>query len=115
MIRRPPRSTRTDTLFPYTTLFRSRPRDRLEPRTRDVRSRLLWPGTGTVPRSVRRGTRHAQAQLRQLGPRRHDRARERAGDRRTRLALVRARQEEETVAVVLQAKERKSTSLNPSH
>src|SRR3546814_4723837 len=31
MIRRPPRSTRTDTLFPYTTLFRSlrrRPADR---------------------------------------------------------------------------------------
>src|SRR3546814_3930271 len=27
MLRRPPRSTRTDTLFPYTTLFRSR-RDR---------------------------------------------------------------------------------------
>src|SRR3546814_17950492 len=29
MIRRPPRSTRTDTLFPYTTLFRS-PRRRQE-------------------------------------------------------------------------------------
>src|SRR3546814_4515790 len=29
MIRRPPRSTRTDTLFPYTTLFRS-PRERAE-------------------------------------------------------------------------------------
>src|SRR3546814_20482228 len=28
MIRRPPRSTRTDTLFPYTTLFRSEARDR---------------------------------------------------------------------------------------
>src|SRR3546814_6995427 len=28
MIRRPPRSTRTDTLFPYTTLFRSRIRKR---------------------------------------------------------------------------------------
>src|SRR3546814_20791026 len=27
MIRRPPRSTRTDTLFPYTTLFRSQPSD----------------------------------------------------------------------------------------
>src|SRR3546814_15839908 len=27
MVRRPPRSTRTDTLFPYTTLFRSRERD----------------------------------------------------------------------------------------
>src|SRR3546814_8053145 len=36
MIRRPPRSTRTDTLFPYTTLFRShvhrrRVRHHLEP------------------------------------------------------------------------------------
>src|SRR3546814_1643326 len=29
MIRRPPRSTRTDNLFPYTTLFRSRNPDRL--------------------------------------------------------------------------------------
>src|SRR3546814_8035401 len=28
MIRRPPRSTRTDTLFPYTTLFRSRQHQR---------------------------------------------------------------------------------------
>src|SRR3546814_1414032 len=31
MIRRPPRSTRTDTLFPYTTLFRSRRSDRQLP------------------------------------------------------------------------------------
>src|SRR3546814_11239044 len=29
MIRRPPRSTRTDTLFPYTTLVRSEDKDRL--------------------------------------------------------------------------------------
>src|SRR3546814_6439415 len=35
MIRRPPRSTRTDTLFPYTTLFRS---SGLEP-TRSVETR----------------------------------------------------------------------------
>src|SRR3546814_10995817 len=35
MIRRPPRSTRTDTLFPYTTLFRSvEPRAHLLARTR---------------------------------------------------------------------------------
>src|SRR3546814_7566842 len=34
MIRRPPRSTRTDTLFPYTTLFRS-----------PVAPRLDWPAT----------------------------------------------------------------------
>src|SRR3546814_2792753 len=31
MIRRPPRSTRTDTLFPYTTLFRSRQVQPAEP------------------------------------------------------------------------------------
>src|SRR3546814_8838825 len=34
MIRRPPRSTRTDTLFPYTTLFRSRNEAPLLRRTR---------------------------------------------------------------------------------
>src|SRR3546814_5251226 len=34
MIRRPPRSTRTDTLFPYTTLFRS-PASPRRPRRRD--------------------------------------------------------------------------------
>src|SRR3546814_11602157 len=34
MIRRPPRSTRTDTLVPYTTLFRSGDRDRRRRRQR---------------------------------------------------------------------------------
>src|SRR3546814_7443170 len=34
MIRRPPRSTRTDTLFPYTTLFRSRTRQPRRPEGR---------------------------------------------------------------------------------
>src|SRR3546814_3868641 len=37
MIRRPPRSTRTDTLFPYTTLFRS-----LESRTTGAMAALSW-------------------------------------------------------------------------
>src|SRR3546814_3800170 len=41
MIRRPPRSTRTDTLFPYTTLFRSRYCD-LRPRV--LRDRRLPAG-----------------------------------------------------------------------
>src|SRR3546814_11774334 len=36
MIRRPPRSTRTDTLFPYTTLFRS-PRSSRAPSSRVAR------------------------------------------------------------------------------
>src|SRR3546814_13138202 len=39
MIRRPPRSTRTDTLFPYTTLFRSA-RDRT--RGDAIREREPW-------------------------------------------------------------------------
>src|SRR3546814_1509861 len=36
MIRRPPRSTRTDTLFPYTTLFRSDGRPAAPARRRGI-------------------------------------------------------------------------------
>src|SRR3546814_5287591 len=44
MIRRPPRSTRTDTLFPYTTLFRSRGGGaRLAARDRDADRRHRRP------------------------------------------------------------------------
>src|SRR3546814_14741163 len=50
MIRRPPRSTRTDTLFPYTTLFRSCPSQ--------LRLQLLRH-RGLEPRRVRH---HAQGQ-----------------------------------------------------
>src|SRR3546814_10920127 len=39
MIRRPPRSTRTDTLFPYTTLFRSALRRREQEEARAVQLR----------------------------------------------------------------------------
>src|SRR3546814_8618631 len=45
MIRRPPRSTRTDTLFPYTTLFRSRTMvDSVDPdhAAAAARFRQLW-------------------------------------------------------------------------
>src|SRR3546814_7392450 len=38
MIRRPPRSTRTDTLFPYTTLFRSRGGHDEQPQVRPQRT-----------------------------------------------------------------------------
>src|SRR3546814_4487138 len=41
MIRRPPRSTRTDTLFPYTTLFRSRRIVRPEEEEEEEEHRLL--------------------------------------------------------------------------
>src|SRR3546814_4465066 len=45
MIRRPPRSTRTDTLFPYTTLFRSEdspPLDGLVPQARRRHDTVGW-------------------------------------------------------------------------
>src|SRR3546814_14669506 len=45
MIRRPPRSTRTDTLFPYTTLFRSR--------SRNYSGRARWGGMCQGRRSCR--------------------------------------------------------------
>src|SRR3546814_6787804 len=41
MIRRPPRSTRTDTLFPYTTLFRSPDASDLQPLSRRDRDAAL--------------------------------------------------------------------------
>src|SRR3546814_1410873 len=83
MIRRPPRSTRTDTLFPYTTLFRSqvgagRPGQPLA-------GRLLGP-----PEAPRAGRLHPRL------PRRGG-----AGEDRARLALpgadrARERSEEHT-------------------
>src|SRR3546814_11808430 len=56
MIRRPPRSTRTDTLFPYTTLFRAHPR--LGQRAA-LRAEIDHPGRGLVGRP-RRGDAGAQ-------------------------------------------------------
>src|SRR3546814_2008720 len=54
MIRRPPRSTRTDTLFPYTTLFRSKGGDK--PARRDV----CWIPSGRCrrPNSISRSEEH---------------------------------------------------------
>src|SRR3546814_17046076 len=43
MIRRPPRSTRTDTLCPYTTLFRSPGGSQL-PQAQDLEGDYLMPG-----------------------------------------------------------------------
>src|SRR3546814_3428989 len=52
MIRRPPKSTRTDTLFPYTTLFRSRePRMGLCRRRRGQGERRVARGGGGAPRA----------------------------------------------------------------
>src|SRR3546814_10100025 len=46
MIRRPPRSTRTDTLFPYTTLFRS---TSPEPAPAEATGERVWEGGRMTP------------------------------------------------------------------
>src|SRR6056297_4321518 len=53
MIRRPPRSTRTDTLFPYTTLFRS-------PIARSRRNPP--PPVGSERRWTHRGSAHRRSE-----------------------------------------------------
>src|SRR3546814_4691799 len=79
MIRRPPRSTRTDTLFPYTTLFRSPPggtgcrdrRDSVRPKRRGMGSLSAGParagGTGAdAGRSARRRSEEHTSELQSL-------------------------------------------------
>src|SRR3546814_5842567 len=56
MIRRPPRSTRTDTLFPYTTLFRSLRRRRS--RSSAARRCATAPGWCPAPRRSTRSEEH---------------------------------------------------------
>src|SRR3546814_6019136 len=71
MIRRPPRATRTDTLFPYTTLFRS---SRRPPRRSTLPGGRLpppdrWAGAGGVPPVNRRAVlaqTHAEPLERQV-------------------------------------------------
>src|SRR3546814_5178535 len=54
MIRRPPRSTRTDTLFPYTTLFRSHGRDApARPFPPDTHCRVAVRRPTDAPRTAR--------------------------------------------------------------
>src|SRR3546814_17201006 len=73
MIRRPPRSTRTDTLFPYTTLFRSPATNGLPPVQAALVSILLFASAGeqngTTPTSDRR---RAPAPVRSSCPRNRD-------------------------------------------
>src|SRR3546814_6119912 len=72
MIRRPPRSTRTDTLFPYTTLFRSKG---ITARRKKLlgRARFFWdffesPGkSGFDPPARTRFYRAGQKRFRQYG------------------------------------------------
>src|SRR3546814_3860266 len=58
MIRRPPRSTRTDTLFPYTTLFRSQRAEQGPGRRPMVQARQICRHlVGNAPREIDLGQR----------------------------------------------------------
>src|SRR3546814_4868536 len=79
MIRRPPRTTRTDTLFPYTTLFRSSHNDRRGGHCRFVCHSWNWPLDGrdvsyfqfaTTRRASTRRRESAQSNFVTLLPRR---------------------------------------------
>src|SRR3546814_20250605 len=105
MIRRPPKSTRTDTLFPYTTLFRSilRALGVGPPYSVIILSNLpsepAFQNVGAILSDRQRGrAAHAAGCRRQLGehPLHRDFAKFRVGDRH-------------------QCVDRKSTRLNSSH
>src|SRR3546814_4800027 len=92
MIRRPPRSTRTDTLFPYTTLFRS-----------DLRAfrfgrRPGGPAVGVPPMT---------SLLQTLKSRFDNRPDSEHGQALTRVAML--------VVVLAYLQDRKSPRLNSSH
>src|SRR3546814_9182382 len=53
MIRRPPRSTRTDTLFPYTTLFRSIDRAKIAVHYTGIDKARFHPGNRAAARLPR--------------------------------------------------------------
>src|SRR3546814_1289947 len=105
VIRRPPRSTRTDTLFPYTTLFRSPP------------CRQHRNGAGTRRRHRlrrerrRRRDHHLLGQVRLSGLRLHDRGDRRSEEHTSELqSLMRI-----SYAVFCLKKQKRQTSHFDSH
>ena len=74
---------------------------RLEPRARHLRPGVLRPAAGAVPRHAGGRAGRAEVGGGQLGPGRHDGARQRAGDRRQGLALRRPGRAARAGAVVL--------------
>src|SRR3546814_14274350 len=97
MLRRPPRSTRTDTLFPYTTLFRSG----FNPRYNSG-GPISAPGDDVsfAPERTRGGEVGAKGELL---------------DRSLRVALALYNYKYQNLQVSSVDKDRKSTRLNSSH
>src|SRR3546814_14994792 len=111
MSRRPPRSTRTDTLFPYTTLFRSHARHRIGVELpRDVLDRAA-DGVAAVKRALRTA-QHLDAL--------HIVDVEHGGLRTVEVHVVEIEADagleaRDRVLLADAAKDRKSTRLNSSH
>src|SRR3546814_10025966 len=112
MIRRPPRSTRTDTLFPYTTLFRSVGRHPCHPFGRRARDAHRLERLRRDPRAAHRGT-YLEWPAARTG---HRQCRGGAPVTRT-LALLLAAATLPAAPAVAQtpSADRKSTRLNSSH
>src|SRR3546814_15268375 len=99
MIRRPPRSTRTDTLFPYTTLFRSAEMDRQPTSSSSTQPVTPQEGSNLLDRIIREfGISAAYAQT---------------AARKDEMSVT--LQPGEGAEVKLVMTDRKSTRLNSSH
>src|SRR3546814_8290777 len=127
MIRRPPRSTRTDTLFPYTTLFRSSQRGI----AMVFQSYALYPhmsvrdnlGFGlkmaNTPKAEIEDRVLAAARILKIEPLLERRPGQLSGGQRQRVAIGRAIVRKPDVFLfdepLSNLEERKSTRLNSSH
>src|SRR3546814_13779451 len=110
MIGLPPRSTLTDTLFPYTTLFRSYPRRRrVDGMLRGARLNAEWMDAPTAADVRARDQERLMEKL--LTPVEHE-----AEDIELAQRLMAERTPEDIAASLVQAhRDRKSTRLNSSH
>src|SRR3546814_8971427 len=102
MIRRPPRSTRTDTLFPYTTLFRS---PSLPRRSRALGRRLMAHRQARVDQRL--GTAHACRRAMTPGRTRIGRSEEHTSELQSLMRI--------SYAVFCLKKNTKTTRLNNIH
>src|SRR3546814_5524177 len=116
MIRRPPRSTRTDTLFPYTTLFRSSAGEGEETSSNAVRAEPVEaPSLPSTPSEEKDSpsTSSGQTEEKARKPAPTERASDPAipaGTTMTRLTVREALRD-----AMAEEIDRKSTRLNSSH
>src|SRR3546814_19006565 len=108
MLRRPPRHTRTDTLVPYPTLFRSG----VAVAIIVARARIgKWRQLGTQLHARRRARALAVHETSALVGEQRDAQPDAVGERHTDSAL----RTEPVIAAIIRLEDRKSTRLNSSH